>query len=67
MSRWRLARVAADRTHHVVGQAPLYAARFIEVLAFHEPGLSPVRDEGGAYHVEELGAGHRLAYRSGCP
>ncbi len=29
----------------------MYAQRFIEVQKFHEPGLAPVRDASGAYHI----------------
>jgi hypothetical protein len=52
VTTWKLTRVAADGTHHVLGAAPLYAARFAEVLAFHEPGLAPARDGSGAYHID---------------
>ena len=55
MTRWRLARVAEGGTHHVLGDEPLYAARFIEVLAFHDPGLAPARGASGAYHIDEAG------------
>lgn len=55
MSGWRRARVAASGTHHVVDGAPLYSARFAEVLAFHEPGLAPARDASGAFHIDEAG------------
>jgi hypothetical protein len=52
---WKLARVAVDGTHHVVNGAPLYTARFFEVLAFHEPGLAPACDASGAYHIDLAG------------
>src|SRR5262249_33954808 len=55
VTRWKLARVAPDGTHHVAGDEPLYAARYIEVLAFHEPGLAPARGASGAYHIAENG------------
>ncbi len=61
MTRWKNARVAAGGTHHVVGEEPLYAGRFIEVLAFHEPGLAPARGASGAYHIDERGV---PAYRA---
>lgn len=50
---WQRAVVAEDRTHHVVGDRPLYADRFDEVLAFHAPGLAPVRLGFEAWHIDE--------------
>ena len=55
MSRWRRARVSADNTHHELDGAPLYAARFDEVLSFHEPGLAAVRRGADAWHIDDLG------------
>lgn len=52
---WKDSQVSSCRTHHRVGQRPLYAQRFIEVLKFHEPGLAPARDDSGAYHIDPLG------------
>lgn len=50
---WRYSRPAPDGTHHVGSRdgQPLYSARFREVLKFHEPGLAPVIDASGAYHI----------------
>ena len=50
---WRSSRLAPDGTHHVRTSdgRPLYRARFHEVLKFHAPGLAPVLDSSGAYHV----------------
>ncbi len=47
--------MANNGTHHQVGEAPLYEARFFEVLAFHEPGLAPARDASGAFHIDGAG------------
>ena len=50
---WRDSKPALDGTHHVNvhgGQA-LYGKRFHEVLEFHAPGLAPVLDGSGAYHI----------------
>ena len=60
---WKTSKVAPQGTHHVNGEngQPLYAARFHEVLKFHEPGLAPVIDDSGAYHVTPDG---RSAYES---
>lgn len=52
---WRRSRVSADGTHHVVGGRPLYAARFLRALSFHEPGLAAVCDRRGAWHIDSYG------------
>ena len=48
---WRDYRVSDDATHHTVAGRPAYSARFTEALKFHEPGLAPVIDDAGAYHI----------------
>ena len=50
---WRYSRPAPDATHHVNvrDDQPLYDRRFHEVLKFHAPGLAPVIDASGAYHI----------------
>ena len=50
-SDWREYRISADGTHHVCGGQPAYRARFLDVLKFHAPGLAPVLDHSGAYHI----------------
>lgn len=63
---WRNAVVAPDGTHHLLGVAPFYASRFREVLTFHAPGLAPVIDSSGAYHIDIHGtaAYHRRFIRT---
>ena len=58
---WGEYRISPDGSHHVRGGKPVYAARFIEVLKFHAPGLAPVRDASGAYHITP---GGQPAYES---
>ncbi len=53
---WREYAVAADGTHHLHRGRPAYDRRFAEVLKFHEPGLAPVSDAGGAYHINPDGS-----------
>ena len=48
---WRDYPVSRDGTHHVYQGQPVYAPRFLEVLKFHAPGLAPVLDRSGAYHI----------------
>lgn len=52
---WRDYRISADGTHHVCDGRPAYAARFLEVLKFHAPGLAPVLDDSGGYHISPEG------------
>ena len=48
---WREYRISADGTHHDYYGEPAYAARFLDVLKFHAPGLAPVLDSSGGYHI----------------
>ena len=52
---WRNYRISADGTHHVCDGWPAYIARFLDVLKFHAPGLAPVLDDSGAYHIRPDG------------
>ena len=52
---WRDTTVAPDQTHHLQNGAPLYEARFHEVLKFHSPGLAPVLGDNGAMHIDVHG------------
>ena len=49
--RWRKYEISEDASHHVYQGRPAYRWRFHEVQKFHEPGLAPVHDASGAYHV----------------
>ncbi len=53
--RWRKYTIASDASHHLCDGTPAYEARFFEVLKFHAPGLSPVLDASGAYHIDPDG------------
>ena len=46
---------APDRTHHLIDSKPAYSRRFDEVLAFHPPGLAPVRLGDAAWHIHQDG------------
>ena len=50
---WKTSGISTDATHHIDSESgrPMYTARFSGVEKFHEPGLAPVRDASGAYHV----------------
>ncbi len=61
---WRNTVVALDGTHHLIDGVALYATRFLEVLKFHAPGLAPVQDASGAFHVTVDGrAAYKRRYR----
>ncbi|MBK6516937.1 MAG: methyltransferase [Polyangiaceae bacterium] len=54
---WRSWTISSDSTHHVDERgASVYAARFDEVLKFHEPGLAAVRRGVLAWHIRADGA-----------
>ena len=53
--RWRRYGISEDASHHVYRGRPAYPSSFHEVLKFHEPGLAPVRDTSGAYHISPDG------------
>lgn len=48
--------MAIDGTHHLVDGEAAYENRFEYVEKFHEPGLAPVKDESGAYHIRMDGS-----------
>lgn len=61
---WRKTTIGPDATHHLLDGKPLYKRRFLEVLKFHAPGLAPVRDGSGSYHIDVAGVAayaHRFA------
>ncbi len=52
---WRRTRPSPDGTHHTLEGSPFYEACFDEVLAYHEPGLAPVRLGSEAWHIDVQG------------
>ena len=52
---WQQFTIAPAGTHHLNEGAPAYTERFDEVLAFHAPGLAPVRLNGNAWHIHPDG------------
>ena len=54
--QWRQFGISEDASHHVYQGQSAYRSRFHEVLKFHEPGLAPVRDASGAYHITPDGS-----------
>ena len=52
---WQDIKVSADNTHFLFNGLPILDRLFIEVLKFHSPGLAPVKDESGSYHIDGFG------------
>lgn len=48
-------KISSCRTFHKLFEKPIYESRFIHVEKFHEPGLAPVYDKTGAYHIDTTG------------
>jgi hypothetical protein len=52
---WKNIIIASDQTHHILDNKPFYKNRFIAVLKYHSPGIAPVFDKSGAYHIDMNG------------
>ena len=57
LERWLEYVPSPDATHHLFRGRPAYYLRFDQVQKFHKPGLAPVRDASGAYHITPDGLG----------
>ena len=52
---WQNIKVSDDTTHFLFEGKAIFDKNFIEVLKFHSPGLAPVKDISGAYHIDSNG------------
>ena len=52
---WKVIKVSDDNTHFLFKGKLIFGKTFIEVLKFHSPGLAPVLDNSGAYHIDISG------------
>ena len=52
---WKNIKTAADNTYFIYDDEPVFNKKFIEVLKFHAPGIAPVLDSSGAYHIDGEG------------
>lgn len=52
---WQNIKVSADSTHFLFEGKPIFDKHFIKVLKFHSPGIAPVADSTGAYHIGKKG------------
>lgn len=44
-------KLSSCRTFHEIDNIPLYKNRFSDIEKFHHPGLAPVSDNTGSYHI----------------
>ena len=49
---WQNIKVSADNTHFLYDGKQIFDKYFFEVLKFHSPGIAPVFDNTGAYHID---------------
>lgn len=52
---WQEIKASADNTHFLYNGKQIFGRQFIEVLKFHSPGLAPVKDKSGSYHIDHSG------------
>ena len=55
---WNLIRASHDGRGFLLHGQPLWMGRFLRVLKFHAPGLAPVMDDDGWYHIDQHGEPH---------
>ena len=53
---WQNIKVSSDNTYFLFDGKPIFDKHYTEVLKFHSPGLAPVFDKTGAYHIDISGA-----------
>lgn len=52
---WKEIRTSHDNTHFLYNGNKIFDREFKGVLKFHAPGIAPVLDESGAYHIDDNG------------
>ena len=52
---WQDIKVSLDQTSFILNDKVIFNRKFEKVMKFHAPGLAPVRDETGSYHVDVSG------------
>lgn len=52
---WKNIKTSTDNTHFLLEGKQIFGKQFTEVLKFHDPGLAPVLDQSGAYHINCYG------------
>ena len=52
---WQDIKISSEGTHFLYKGKLAFNNKYIEVLKFHAPGLAPVKDETGSYHIDSHG------------
>ena len=52
---WKELKTSADNKHFLFNGIKVFNTEFLEVLKFHAPGIAPVLDVTGAFHVDSEG------------
>ena len=52
---WKDIKVSEDATSFLYEGNKIFDRNYIEVLKFHAPGIAPVKDETGAFHIDNDG------------
>lgn len=52
---WHNIKISDDGTYFLFNGERIFNNEFIEVLKFHEPGLAPVTDSCGSFHIDASG------------
>ncbi len=52
---WQEIKVSDDTTHFLFNENKIFGRHFIEVLKFHAPGIAPVKDNSGSFHIDIYG------------
>jgi hypothetical protein len=52
---WKDLEVSENQTYFHIGGVPVFDRIFLEVLKFHAPGIAPVKDATGAFHINGQG------------
>lgn len=52
---WQEIKISADNTYFLFEGKHIFSSKYIEVLKFHSPGLAPVKDDSGSFHIDITG------------
>ncbi len=52
---WKAIKLAEDRSHFLVDGSPIFEQTFLDALKFHAPGLAPVCNASGWFHINVKG------------
>ncbi|QNA46479.1 WG repeat-containing protein [Lacibacter sediminis] len=53
--KWEDIKVSRSNTYFLFEGEQVFDRQFIEVLKFHSPGIAPVKDDTGSYHIDVMG------------